>query len=191
MTTDTLTYDPCDQCGSPLDQQQRYCVVCGAHRHHPADPVGRYLATAMRPRSAQDSPPPATARRTDGRWTAAAFALLPVVAAIGVLVGRGSANNSADLVAALKAQKAPVVQVGTAGGGGTGAAATGTTAKASASAATKAKRAAQSDTNAAAAKKPTAEQKQQGAKIVKQIQGSKGKSYVDQQRRLPDTIVVP
>jgi hypothetical protein len=37
----------------------------------------------------------------------------------------------------------------------------------------------------------TAAQKQQGATIVQQIQAQKGKSYVQQQRKLPDTIVVP
>jgi hypothetical protein len=37
----------------------------------------------------------------------------------------------------------------------------------------------------------TTAQKQQGAKIVQQIQAQKGKSYVQQQRKLPDTIVVP
>jgi hypothetical protein len=38
---------------------------------------------------------------------------------------------------------------------------------------------------------PTAKQKVQGAKIVQEIQARKGKSYVQQQRNLPDTIVVP
>jgi hypothetical protein len=38
---------------------------------------------------------------------------------------------------------------------------------------------------------PTASQKADGARIVQQIQATKGKSYVQQQRKLPDTIVVP
>jgi hypothetical protein len=187
MTTATLSYDPCDQCGSPLDEQQRFCVVCGANRHNPADPVGRYLATAMRPRSAQAAPAPTSVRRTEGRWTAAAFALLPVVAAIGVLVGRGSVTDNGDIAAALKAQKAPIVQVGTAAGAGAATAG----AKAGSAAAKHAKRAAKSDKGAAVTKPPTRKQKAQGAKLVKEIQATKGKSYVDQQRKLPDTIVVP
>ena len=40
-------------------------------------------------------------------------------------------------------------------------------------------------------KHPTAKQKSDGAKIVQQIQSKRGKSYVEQQQKLPDTIVVP
>jgi hypothetical protein len=277
MTTQTLTYHPCDRCGSALDDEQRYCVVCGANRRHPGDPVARYLSAARRPRAATAAPVTAAARRADGRWIAAVFALLPIAAAIGVLVGRGNS----DVVAALRAQKAPVVQIDS------GATSTGATAPAAAIASdftlakgfvvklstlpaagtdaatvAAAKRAAkakgatdvglinpgdfsltpssrgayvlyagQFTTRAAAAKalrklgkafpgaavvavgkaagaaraaaaagaagaastgsRPTAKQKAQGAKVVQQIQRSKGKSYVQQQRNLPDTIVVP
>jgi hypothetical protein len=277
MTTQTLTYQPCDRCGAALDDEQRYCVICGANRRHPGDPVARYLSAARRPHAATAAPATAAARRTDGRWIAAAFALLPIAAAIGVLVGRGNS----DVVAALRAQKAPVVQIDS------GAASTGATAPAAAIASdftlakgfvvrlstlpaagtgaatvTAAKRAAkakgapdvglinptdfsltpssrgayllysgQFTTRAAAAKAlrkldkafpgaavvavgkaagaaqaaraagaagtastgshPTAKQKAQGAKIVQDIQRSKGNSYVQQQRTLPDTIVVP
>ena len=45
--------------------------------------------------------------------------------------------------------------------------------------------------DAPVAKHPTAKQKADGAKIVQQIQATKGKKYVEQQRQLPDTIVVP
>jgi hypothetical protein len=277
MTTQTLTYHPCDRCGSALDDEQRYCVVCGANRRHPGDPVARYLSAARRPPAATAVSVTAAARRTDGRWVAAAFALLPIAAAIGVLVGRGNS----DVVAALRAQKAPVVQIDS------GATSTGATAPTAAIASdftlakgfvvklstlpaagtdaatvAAAKRAAkakgatdvglinpgdfsltpssrgayvlyagQFTTRAAAAKalrklekafpgaavvavgkaaaaaraaaaagtagaastgsRPTAKQKAQGAKVVQQIQRSKGKSYVQQQRNLPDTIVVP
>ena len=44
---------------------------------------------------------------------------------------------------------------------------------------------------AATTRQPTAKQKAQGAKVVKQIQQLKGQGYVKQQRDLPDTIVVP
>ena len=40
-------------------------------------------------------------------------------------------------------------------------------------------------------KHPTAQQKSTGAQIVKQIQAKRGKSYVEQQQKLPDTIVIP
>ncbi len=45
--------------------------------------------------------------------------------------------------------------------------------------------------DAVVAKHPTQKQKQDGAKIVQQIQAKKGKSYVEQQQKLPDTIVIP
>jgi hypothetical protein len=38
---------------------------------------------------------------------------------------------------------------------------------------------------------PTERQKADGAEIVRAIQANKGKSYVEQQRKLPDTIVIP
>jgi SPOR domain len=276
MTTQTLAYQACDQCGSALDEHQRYCVVCGANRRHPGDPVARYLSAARRPRAAAAAP--AVAPRTDGRWIAAAFALLPVAAAIGVLAGRGNS----DVVAALRAQKAPVVQIGSGPAGTAGTAATapaatiasdftlargfvvklstlpasGTDAAAVAAAKRSAKAkgatavglinpgdfsltpssggayllySGQFTTRAAAAKAltklekafpaaavvavgkaagatraapaaarvstgsspPTAKQKAQGAKVVQEIQRSKGSGYVQQQRNLPDTIVVP
>jgi len=284
--TETLidhTYEPCAQCGAPLDEAQRYCVFCGASRHHAADPVARYLAVArQRPASAA---PPATvvaASPRSDRWLVLALVLLPLAAAAGVLVGRNGASNG-DLVAALRAQKAPVVQIGGAASGTTAAAGGGAgTAKtvaaktsfplangftvelrtlpsgASGTAIAAATKAAQDKgakdvgvfdpanltvkpdpggklvlfagafhTRAAAekalaklghgfpgakviavktpsassstldsidapvAKHPTAKQKADGAKIVQQIQSTKGKAYVDQQRKLPDTIVVP
>ncbi|MEA2124233.1 MAG: hypothetical protein QOI80_1015 [Solirubrobacteraceae bacterium] len=110
------TYEPCDECGSPTDEQQRYCVSCGANLRRPGDPVGRYFATsAAARRVVRSAPRPATGprrRRTESRWIAVAFALLPIAAAIGVAVGRDTGNADANLVAALKAQKAPVVNVG-------------------------------------------------------------------------------
>ena len=279
--TETLiesTYDPCAQCGAPLDDAQRYCVHCGASRHHAADPVARYLAVAkQRPARAASPPAPAAGSPRSERWLVLALVLLPLAAAAGVLVGRSS-GGSDELVAALRAQKAPVVQIGAAGAGaatttaaasssGGSGKATGTAfplaqgytvqlrtlpAGADTAAATKAARAkgakavgvldpagvdvkpdpggklilysgafhtrakaekalaglkhdfpgakvvsvrrsgaSDSAADAPVAKHPTAKQKADGGKIVQQIQATKGKKYVEQQRQLPDTIVVP
>jgi hypothetical protein len=281
--TETLidsTYEPCAQCDAPLDGAQRYCVFCGASRHHGGDPVARYLAAARRPAPAAPPPAVATGSPRSERWLVVSLVLLPLAAAAGVLVGRDSAGNDA-LVAALRAQKAPVVQVGgagaattasTASAGGSGAAASTTTTTfplakgytvqlrtlpsgADATAIGAAKKAAEGKgakdvgvldpagvdvrpdpgrklvvyagayrtraqaekalakvkhdfpgakvvsvrrpaaaadaADAPVAKHPTAKQKADGAKIVQQIQAAKGRKYVQQQRKLPDTIVVP
>lgn len=47
------------------------------------------------------------------------------------------------------------------------------------------------DEEIAAQQHPTEQQKQDGAQIVQEIQATKGKPYVQQQRKLPDTIVIP
>jgi hypothetical protein len=284
MTTTTTTYEPCGACGAPLDEQQRYCVECGTSRRHPGDPVARYFADAAARRRV---PPPAAGpvvaaggRHVENRWIAAALALIPVAAAIGVLVGHhgNGGTSDAQLLAALRGSgaaagsaapagspaaaaaipsdfslpKGYVVKLGTLPGRGTGAAAVA-----------RAKRAARSkgapgvgvinpsdfvlrpasgssyvlysgqfktrseavralarlrrrfrkasvvavspaavgggptagkiSTSASVATQehPTAKQQADGARIVQQIQASKGKTYVQQQRKLPDTIVVP
>jgi hypothetical protein len=124
------TYEPCDECGSPTDEQQRYCVSCGANLRRPGDPVGRYFASSAAARRVERTVPVTTRparRRTESRWIAVAFALLPVAAGIGVAVGRGNSEADANLLAALKAQKAPVVNV-TGGGAAGGLATTGASA---------------------------------------------------------------
>ncbi|MCW2967938.1 MAG: hypothetical protein JWM71_1710 [Solirubrobacteraceae bacterium] len=288
MSTTMTTYEPCGECGAPLDDQQRYCVECGTSRRHPGDPVARYFAQAASVRSLRAAPvAPGTSvrgrRHVENRWIAVALAMLPVAAAIGVMVGRhgGGGTSDAQLLAALRAQgatgggaaaqsstasaaainsdfslaKGYVVKLSTLPGKGTTAAAV---AKAKSAAKAKGAKAvgvinpsdfvlspstgsayllysgqfktkAQADkalstlkhrfpgasvvqvkptasssggsaktagkitTSAAVATQehPTAKQKTDGARIVQQIQAAKGKSYVQQQRQLPDTIVVP
>src|SRR4051794_26089861 len=119
---DAPAYDACDQCSAPMDEAQRYCVVCGAYRHNAGDPVARYLSSSRRPRAAAAPVAVASAGRSDNRWTLLALVLLPVAAAAGVLVGRGGNSSNDDILAALKAQKAPIVRLG---GSGAGAASAG------------------------------------------------------------------
>jgi hypothetical protein len=281
-TTTPAIHVPCSQCGAPLDERQRYCVACGASRRHPHDPVARHHTLLAR-RAAPEEPVAAAAparRGADLRLTALILALLPVAAALGVLVGRhGSAPGSEDkaLLAALRAQPATPqpaavgLRPAAVAPGATSAASTsarasavltltdgyvirlrtlpkgsGAVAVAAAERAARAKgvrdvgvlRRAGGDvlfsgqfTTRAAAQKalaalrtrfpsatilvighpisgrdkaariaaadavirnhPTAQQKQQGAKVVQQIQAERGRTYVQQQRKLPDTIVVP
>jgi hypothetical protein len=278
ITSTPPTYEPCGQCGAPLGDNQRYCVVCGTNRRHPEDPVARYLANAARRPAPAPARPPAS--RSDGKWVAVALALLPVAAGIGVMVGNSGGSSSDDkLLAALRDRPAAVgtgsastaaatsalssdfgldkgyvVELGTlpwdtttkdtAAKAKDAATAKGAKAvglinpddyaltpstggdyllyageyktKADAEKALKKLRAtfpdakvvkvgASSSNRASAAgngklsssdavaqqSHPTAQQKQDGAQIVQEIQANKGKSYVEQQRQLPDTIVVP
>src|SRR6185436_3622927 len=120
------TWELCDHCQAPLAERQRYCVVCGARRVHADDPAARWFVVAARRARAADAAPAATGAETAPGSAARlrfalVFALLPLVAALGIVVGRGSGGDQ-RLVDALKAQKAPIVNVV-----GGGAAATGDT----------------------------------------------------------------
>lgn len=190
----TEGFVPCDTCGAPLDARQRYCVECGNHRPDGEDPVARYLAEARRARNA---PPPqeAPARVVGGGRLALAVALVPLAAAVGVLVGRGDGSDQ-QVLDALKVQKAPVVNV--VGGAGGTAAADATTAKKTTTKAVKTSgggkvlaRTSYGTARQLEGSKPTASQIQESKKALKTIQNSKGKAYVESQRNLPDQIVVP
>jgi hypothetical protein len=98
--------DRCQECGSPMDRQQRYCVNCAARRNDVSNPASRYFAASSRQRrqlAVRAAAPPAG--NSTGTKTAAVFffALLPIAVAVGVIVGRsgGSSDNEA-LLAALK-----------------------------------------------------------------------------------------
>jgi hypothetical protein len=100
-------YEPCADCGAPLERQQRYCVNCGARRADAANPASRYLAVATRRRQTaaagvQTRPPQGSGTRVAA---VAFFALLPLAVAIGVLVGRNGHDDS-GLVDALRSQTA-------------------------------------------------------------------------------------
>jgi SPOR domain len=117
-------YQPCDDCGAPLDERQRYCVACGARRRHAEDPAARFLAEATRRRRSSGAGPAATARtaaaargrRSAPLAIAAAIAAVPLALGAGVLIGRSSGGGNGKLIAALRAEKAPVIEY--AGGGG-------------------------------------------------------------------------
>lgn len=186
----------CDQCGAALDALQRYCVECGTHRADGDDPVARYLAEARRARNAPP-PPSASPRVVGGGRLALAIALVPLAAAVGVMVGRGDGSDQ-QVLDALKVQKAPVVNV--VGGAGT-TAATGGAATADKTTATKAAkpssggkvlaRTSYGTAHKLEGSKPTPSQVQESKKALKTIQNAKGREYVESQRNLPDQIVIP
>lgn len=85
----------CGECGAPVAAEQRYCVICGAHRAKAADPVARYFGEASRALArvkASDSARAATlGRRTIPSVSARLTVLLVVVAA---LIGFGIGDSS-------------------------------------------------------------------------------------------------
>ena len=206
-----LPYEQCDECGSPVDTAQRYCVMCGAHRRHVDDPAARYLGQASaRTRGARSSAG-AAARRPAGRGrslgAALMLAVIPVAAAVGVAVGRSSGNNDAELIRALARHQAAVVTTSAAASSPTGTAAgVRSTGRTPANGAGKRRKASTASTRKAAkanastqygtvtqiaGSKPTKVQEQQGAQDTQKVQRSTGKTYVNQQNNLPGTVVVP
>jgi hypothetical protein len=126
-------YETCEQCASPVDSNQRYCVVCGTHRRHVYDPAARFLADATsRSRSASRTTrgPGAGSpkRRSPGLGLALALALVPLAVAVGALIAGNGNDSNSKLLAALRAQKPTVVNVGggTASGAATAADTSGT-----------------------------------------------------------------
>lgn len=195
-------WETCDRCQAPLAERQRYCVVCGTRRAHADDPAARYFVeSARRARAAAQAPAaeaavdPAASSRLR---LALVYALLPVVAALGILVGRDSGSDG--LVDALKAQKAPVVNV-YGGGGGSGSAGardtsggTGSGAEGDASDPAKGKVIARTRYGSARSltdSRVTPQQLEESRQALRHIVDSKGRAYVEQQRDLPDQIVIP
>ena len=202
-------YAQCDECGTAVDHDQRYCVNCGAHRRHVADPAARYQAQS----TAHSRPgPPAVAagtraRRGSGLIVALLLALIPVTVAVGVVVGRSSNNSDAQLIRELSASQAQLAAVSRAAGATSAAAATRTPAAAATTSVAghrRARRHAAAKHQAASptrspnpntAKAPTTvngpastAKQQQGAAIVNKLQHTNGTSYLNQ---LPSQVVVP
>jgi hypothetical protein len=120
-------YESCEQCAAPVEATQRYCVACGTRRKHVYDPAAKFLAEASgRTRSTRGARPAAgSPRRSASLGLALALAAIPLAVAVGVLIARSGNNVNNKLLAALRAEKPPVVNVN--GGAGSGAATAGTT----------------------------------------------------------------
>ena len=107
----------CDECGAPVDPDQRYCVVCGAHRRNVNDPAARYLshASARSRRSGRAAPAQRALRPGGARWLALALAiaLIPAAAAVGVIAGRSSNNDDSKLIHALNQHQSAANQTTT------------------------------------------------------------------------------
>jgi hypothetical protein len=215
---ESATIQQCDECGVPVDKDQRYCVSCGAHRRHVNDPAARYLSTATsRSRTSKVAATSGNAQRggarSRGLALALAIAIIPVAAAAGVIAGRSSNNNDAKLIQALDRRQSAAgtatATVPAAAVAPSGSASTHTKVAAHTAVKHHAKKSPLTATPAVknAGKviaktangtaqqitgfKPTKSQEQQGADATKKVQKSTGKGYVTGQNNLPSQVVVP
>jgi len=187
-------YEPCEECGAPLDPQQRYCVQCAARRGNGANPSSRYFA-AMSKKARRPSVRPQAKASSGSRAAAVAFfALLPIAVAIGVVVGRSGTNGNEDAVLqALRQQDAAVVSSGPASV--VPSAAGGTKSKQGKGAKDKSggKVVAQTENGAVhqiTGFEPTKEKTEEDTKMVETNVKQSGSTYIKAQQNLPDVIVV-
>ncbi len=188
------TYEPCEECGAPLDPQQRYCVNCAARRGNGANPASRYFAAMSRKARRPLTRPPAKSSPGSRAAAVGFFALLPIAVALGVVVGRSGSGegDSEALLQALRNQEA--------------ASAAGTTATASAG--PKDKKQAKAGKAAAARGgkvvartkngavhqvtgfKASRQKTEEDTQLVEENPEQTGKDYIRAQQNLPDVIVI-
>jgi hypothetical protein len=189
------TYEPCEECGAPLDPQQRYCVNCAARRGNGANPASRYFAAMSKKARRPLSRPPAKAGPGSRAAAVGFFALLPIAVALGVVVGRsdsGSGDNEA-LIQALRQREAATAS-STAG--------TTTTAAKKTKKQAKADKAAEKGGGKVLAKtkngtvhqvtgyKPTQKKTEEDTHLVEENPEQTGENYIKAQQNLPDVVVV-
>lgn len=193
------TYEPCEECGAPLDPQQRYCVNCAARRGNGANPASRYFAAMSKKSRRPLTRPPAKAGGGSRAAAVGFFALLPIAVALGVVVGRSGSSDgeSAALLQALRNQEAATA-TSTAGTGKTAAAAN---AKAKKAGANGAKKSTKGGGKVVAKTKngavhqvtgyvPSQKKTEEDTRLVEENPEQTGENYIKAQQNLPDVIVV-
>ncbi len=186
-------YEPCEECGAPLDSQQRYCVNCAARRGNGANPASRYFATMSQRARRPAARPPAKAASNSKAAAVGFFALLPIAVAIGVVVGRGGSGGGENeaLLEALRHQDAAVAS--------TSAGTTANTVKKA-----KAKNVAKSSkgggkvvaqtsngtVHQVTGYKPSQKKVEEDTQLVESNPEQTGKTYIEAQQNLPDVITV-
>jgi hypothetical protein len=216
VSEETLTkaqgIEPCEECGAPMDPQQRYCVECAARRGNGSNPSSRYFA-AMSKKSRR----PLTkgqAKAPGGGSRAAAvgfFALLPIAVALGVVVGRsgsGDSNEDALLKALHQAEKqqvaaAPVAEEtaavtptkaaekgSKAGAKGKKGAAKGAADKSARTPGKVLNKTKNGTVHEVTGYEPTKESEEADTKLVEENPEQTGENYIKAQQNLPDVVVV-
>jgi hypothetical protein len=204
--------EPCEECGAPMDPQQRYCVECAARRGNGSNPASRYFAAmskkSRRPLTKSQAKPPSNGSRAAA---VGFFALLPIAVALGVVVGRsgsGDSNEEALLKALHQAETQQVaaapVEEETAATTPTKKAAKGKGGKTGGKESAKgnAKKAEEATHGKVLNKtkngtvhqvtgyKPTKETEEADTKLVEENPEQTGENYIKAQQNLPDVTVV-
>jgi hypothetical protein len=192
----TSQYEPCEECGAPLDPQQRYCVNCGGRRGNGANPASRYFAAMSKRAHRPPLRPPAKGGSGSRAAAVGFFALLPIAVAIGVVVGR-SGNDGGENEALLEAlRNQPAAVAGTTAGATTAAtnvdkAAKGKEAKKSTKGGGKVVAQTSNGTvHQVSGYKPPAKKVEEDTRLVEANPEQTGDNYIKAQQNLPDVIVV-
>jgi hypothetical protein len=187
-------YEPCEECGAPLDPQQRYCVNCAARRGNGANPASRYFATMSQRARRPAARPPAKGASNSRAAAVGFFALLPIAVAIGVVVGRGGSGGGENeaLLEALRRQDTAVASTTA------GATVASTPKKAKAKSAAKASKGggkvvaqtSNGTVHQVTGYKPTQKKVEEDTKLVESNPEQTGENYIKAQQNLPDVITV-
>jgi hypothetical protein len=188
-------FEPCEECGAPMDPQQRYCVNCAARRGNGANPASRYFAM-MSKRSRRPLVGPAAKQSPTSRAAAVAFfSLLPLAVGLGLVVGRsgsGGDDNSDALLQALRER--PAATAGTVAGAGTTASAQKATKGGKDAAKKKGENkvihTGNGDVHEVTNFEASAEKEAEDTRIVEENPEQVGEDYIKAQQNLPDVIVV-
>ena len=191
------TYEPCEECGAPLDPQQRYCVNCAARRGNGANPSSRYFAAMSKKARRPLTRPPAKAGRGSRAAAVGFFALLPIAVALGVVVGRsdsGGSDNEA-LLQALRQQEAATASTAGPTTAATAGAKAGKDAKAGKKAPKKGEGKVVAETangtvHAVTGFKASEEKTEEDTQIVAENPEQTGDNYIKAQQNLPDVTVI-
>jgi len=185
-------YEPCEECGAPLDAQQRYCVNCAARRGNGANPASRYFAAMSKKARRPVARPQAKSGPTTRAAAVGFFALLPIAVAIGVVVGR-SGTDSGENEALLEALRNQPTVANTAAATTASTAATGKKAKADKADKGGGKVIAHTSNGTVhqvTGFKATKEKTEADTQLVEENPEQVGSNYIKAQQNLPDVTVV-
>jgi hypothetical protein len=189
-------YEPCEECGAPLDPQQRYCVNCAARRGNGANPSSRYFAAMSKKARRPLTRPPAQASSGSRAAAVGFFALLPIAVALGVVVGRSDSGGGSDeaLLQALRQQEAAVASTNAGAAPTTAAGAKNDKqAKAGKTSRGEGKVVAQTENgtvHAVTGFKASEEKTEEDTQIVAENPEQTGDNYIKAQQNLPDVTVI-